>query len=98
MVVSAGWDFTGKAGDAFTRDAETGTYRVDFDRMREATNALSEMILRLQGDGNYDAVVYLIEQYGHVDAELQGDLDRLADAGIPVDVVFQQGPATLAAP
>jgi hypothetical protein len=81
---------------AFTRDPETGTYRVDFDRMREAAYALSEMILRLQGDGNYDGVVFLLEQYGQVGPELQADLDRLAGAGIPVDVVFEQGPATLA--
>jgi hypothetical protein len=81
---------------AFSRDPDTGTYRVDFDRMREAAYALSEMILRLQGDGNYDGVVFLLEQYGQVGPELQADLDRLAGAGIPVDVVFEQGPATLA--
>lgn len=81
---------------ALSRDAETGTYRVDFDRMREAMNALSEMIIRLQADGNYDGVVHLLEMYGHVDDVLQSDLDRLAEAGIPVDVVFQQGPKTLA--
>jgi hypothetical protein len=30
-----------------------------------------------------------------IDAQLQGDLDRLAGAGIPVDVVFEQGTSVL---
>ena len=40
---------------AFTRDDATGTYRVDFDAMREAMNGLSELILTLQGDSDHDA-------------------------------------------
>jgi hypothetical protein len=80
---------------AFTRDAETGTYRADFVKMREAMNALSETILRLQGDGDYAGVARLVEEYGSVGPELQGDLDRLAEAGIPVDVVFEQGVAAM---
>ena len=32
-----------------------------------------------------------MEKYGSIRPELQSDLDRLAAAGIPVDVVFRQG-------
>jgi hypothetical protein len=80
---------------AFTRDADTGTYRVDFDRMREATDALSARILTLQGDGDYDGVVAFMRQYGDIGPELRGDLDVIALAGVPVDVVFEQGLAVL---
>jgi len=80
-----------KERGAIVRDAATGTYRVDPVRMREAMNALSEQILRFQGDGDYAGVQAFMERYGRVDAELQGDLARLAGAGIPVDVVFEQG-------
>jgi hypothetical protein len=80
-----------KERGAFTRDAATGTYRVDAARMREAMDALSAQILRFQGDGDYAGVQAFMERYGRIDAELQGDLDRLAGAGIPVDVVFEQG-------
>lgn len=76
---------------AFERDPATGTYRVDFDRMREAMNSLSEKILRLQGDGDYEVAAQFVEQYGAVGPELQADLDRLTEAGIPVDIVFEQG-------
>jgi hypothetical protein len=85
-----------KERGAFSRDAATGTYRVDPARFRTAMNALSEQILRFQGDGDYAGVQAFMARYGQIDAELQGDLDRLAHAGIPVDVVFEQGTDVLA--
>ena len=79
---------------AFTRDS-TGTYRVDRERMREAMNALSEHILRLQGEGDYAGTTAFLNEEGTIGAELQRSLDRLADAGIPVDIVFEQGMSVL---
>jgi len=76
---------------AFERDPVTGTYRLDFARAQEATAALAEVILRLQGDGDYQGVLDFVAQYGEVGAQLQADLDGLAAAGIPVDIVFEQG-------
>jgi hypothetical protein len=76
---------------AFTRDSATGTYRVDFDRMRAATDSLSAKILRFQGDGDYAGVQAWMDSVGGIRPTLQGDLDRLAAAGIPVDIIFEQG-------
>ncbi len=87
-----------KEQGAFLRDEATGTYRVDFDRMTEAMNALSAAILRLQGDGDYDATAAFFDQYGQMDPQLQADLDRLADRNIPVDIVFEQGLSVLGLP
>ncbi|MEE8116823.1 MAG: hypothetical protein V3T28_06930 [Gemmatimonadales bacterium] len=80
---------------AFTRDDATGTYRVDFDRMREAMAELSRVILTLQGDGDIDRAAALLSEQGVVGPALQADLDRLAQAGIPVDIIFEQGPELL---
>lgn len=80
-----------KEKGAFQRDANTGTYRVNFDKMQQAMNELSEQILTLQGDGDYAGVARLVDSKGKIDAQLQADLDRLQEAGIPVDVVFEQG-------
>jgi len=77
--------------EAFSRDEASGTYRVDIDRTLEAMNALSELILRFQGDGDYDGVVEFMEEYGTIRPQLQADLDRLAAAGIPVDIIYEQG-------
>ena len=80
---------------AFSRDEATGRYRVDFDAMRQAVAGLSELILTLQGDGDYEGVARLIEEKGVVPPELQADLDRLDAAGIPRDIVFEQGVSVL---
>ena len=74
---------------AFSRDASTGTYRVDPVRMNEAIEALSRKILVLQGDGDYDGVKKIMAELGLVTPQLQEDLDRLSSAGIPVDIVFE---------
>jgi hypothetical protein len=81
--------------EAFSRDDATGTYRVDFDKMQEAMNKLGSEILMIQGDGNYDAARTLIETKGHIQEELQKDLNRLKSENIPVDIIFEQGPAVL---
>ncbi|SDK70566.1 dipeptidyl-peptidase 3 family protein [Microbulbifer yueqingensis] len=84
-----------KEQGAFTRDPDTGQYSVDFDKMQEAMTSLSNLILTIQGDGDYAKSKELLDSKGVVGAELQADLDRLADADIPVDVTFIQGKETL---
>jgi len=80
---------------AFVRDAETGRYSVDFDRMGVAIENLSRVLLILQGDGNYEGAKELSDTKGIITPQLQADLDRLTQASIPVDIVFQQGVAEL---
>ncbi|MFN7117092.1 MAG: dipeptidyl-peptidase 3 family protein [Saprospiraceae bacterium] len=75
---------------AFTR-LEDGTYRVDYDKLEAAMQDLSKLILMLQGDGDYNGVAKLVADKGNIGAQLQADLDRLAAANIPVDIVFEQG-------
>lgn len=76
---------------AFTRDAETGRYRVDYEKMRQAMNDLSSDILVLQGEGDYEGVSQLVDEKGNVSDALQADLDRLAENNIPKDITFEQG-------
>ena len=76
---------------AFSRDEASGVYRVDAEKMAAAVDALSEKILTLQGDGDYAAVDAFVQQYGQEGETLRADLDRLESAGIPVDIVFEQG-------
>ncbi len=76
---------------AFARDETSGTYRVDFDKMKAGVDALSAKILTLQGDGDRAGAQAFQDQYGKVGPQLQGDLDRISKKNIPVDVVFKQG-------
>lgn len=76
---------------AFTRDQDSGTYSVDMTAMHAAMEALSARILVLQGDGDYQGAQQLTNELGVISSELADDLARLASAGIPVDIVFEQG-------
>lgn len=79
-----------KQQGAFTRSAN-GTYKVDFVKFEEAMNALSKMILTLQGNGDRAAVAKAQAENAVINSELKQDLDNLNKKGIPVDIVFEQG-------
>ena len=68
-----------------------GRWAVDTARMPEAVRALAARLLTLQGDGDYAAVDAFVSQYGRTTPDLDAALARIAAAGIPVDVVFEQG-------
>jgi hypothetical protein len=76
---------------AFTRDPATGRYRVEFDKMQAAMNALSAKLLTVQGDGDYATAKQMTDTMGVVSPELASDLKRLDTAKIPIDVSFEQG-------
>jgi hypothetical protein len=80
---------------AFTRDSATGRYRVDVPGMRQAVDSLGGLILRLQGDGDYEAVRRFMAQRAVLSPVVSADLARLQGRRIPVDVVFEQGPRVL---
>lgn len=72
-------------------ETEDGRWRIVPDRMVEAVDGLSSRILTLQGNGDYEAVQEFVDLYGVISAELQASLNAVNEAGIPVDVVFDQG-------
>ena len=75
---------------AFTKSAD-GTYSVNLQKMKEATNSLSALILKLQGDGDAKGVEELLAKMGSISPDLQADLDKLKTKKIPVDIIFEQG-------
>ncbi|WP_233080654.1 dipeptidyl-peptidase 3 family protein [Rheinheimera soli] len=79
---------------AFVRN-DDGTYQVDYVKMKQAMTSLSQLILTLQGDGNYEGVASLMADKGVIKAQLADDLARLTSANIPVDIIFNQGKAVL---
>lgn len=76
--------------NAFERTPK-GTYKVNFAEMEEAIKGLSELILTLQGNGDYEGVVRLTNEMGNISPELQKDLNKLKSAKIPDDIIFEQG-------
>ena len=88
------FNFFEQAG-AFARDEETGKYRINVPVFEQAVEDLSRTLLTLQGNGDYEAVDTFVAETAGVGPQLQADLDRLATAGIPVDIVFEQGTEVL---
>ncbi|MCV2884816.1 Zn-dependent hydrolase [Aestuariibacter sp. AA17] len=79
---------------AFTRNEE-GQYAVNIDKMAEAINSLSNLILTIQGDGDYAKVASLVAEKGKIDKHLAASLNALSEANIPVDITFKQGKEVL---
>lgn len=77
--------------NAFNYDADTKQYSVNFEEFQGAMSSLSEKILTLQGDGDYEGVTALFDEMGNVGPELQASLDLITEAGIPRDIIFEQG-------
>lgn len=80
--------FEEKGAFAKTQD---GHYKVDVVKFRDAMNGLSNLILTLQGNGDKPAVETLMKEKAIVRPDLQADLNRLQQKGIPVDITFEQG-------
>lgn len=79
-----------KTNGAFIRNSD-GTYKVEFSKFEDAMNKLSRLIITLQGNGNKAAVEKTQKEMAVISPELQSDLDKLTQKGIPVDIVFEQG-------
>ena len=54
-------------------------------------NSLTELIITLQGNGDYEGVVKLMEDKAGITEELKIAIQKLEQQNIPVDVVFEQG-------
>lgn len=79
-----------KERGAFERNEE-GIYRVNFEKLEAAAEELTQLIIKLQGEGDYTSVAQLMAEKGKIGAQLQADLNGLNTSGIPVDLVFEQG-------
>ncbi len=79
---------------AFNKN-EQGLYSINVDKMTNAIDALSKLILTLQGNGDYQGVDKLVHERGIIKPDLAKSLAKLEKANIPVDIVFEQGKQVL---
>jgi hypothetical protein len=83
-----------KEKGVFTEDNE-GRYLVNFDNMQKAVSSLSELIISIQGEGDYKKAAEMVEKYGVMGDGLKSALQRIEEKDIPVDIVFEQGTEVL---
>jgi len=78
-----------KETGAYLRDKQTGTYRVQAEKMPEAIEKLTEMFLHLQIDGDYGKAKEFMREYGEPDDELKLDIERMDSAKIPLGITLK---------
>lgn len=74
---------------AYSRDKQSGTYRVHVEKMPEAIEKLTEKLLLVQIEGDYGIAKEFIEQYGEPDDELKLDMKRMDSANIPLGITLE---------
>ena len=65
-------------------DASSGTFRVNFGKIRAAVTKLTGEIMTIQAEGRYDKAKALLERYVMIRPQMQHTLGKLS--GIPVDI------------
>jgi hypothetical protein len=79
-----------KERGAYSRDPKKGTYRVHPEHMSAAIESLTERLLRLQGDGDYEGARAFLARYGRPDEDLQRDIERLKAAKLPLGILLKE--------
>lgn len=77
--------------EAFVYNPKSGTYKINFYKMKNAIESLSKLILEIQGNGDYEAATKLIKEKGFIRNDLLHDLYKIQRAKIPKDLVYDQG-------
>ena len=63
--------------------------------MKVAVEKLAGDILIHQGNGDYETTKAWMAERIVIKPELQADLDRVNNAGVPVDIYYNMGPEVL---
>ena len=75
--------------EAVTYNSQSGTFRINLEKMPDAIYSLTEKILRIQYEGDQQTAMVWIRQDGRLKEPLISALKRVRD--IPIDLVFDQG-------
>jgi len=79
---------------AITRNAE-GMYVVDVTNMNKFVLELTTLIHTIEENGDYAKAKELVTNNGFIKDELKADLNKIQEAGIPIDIRFKQGASVL---
>ena len=78
------------AQGAFTRD-ENGVYHIDYAKAKAAMESWAGVILATQGEGNFEFAEKFAKENGIIKPEMQQDIDRINNSGVPRDIRFREG-------
>ncbi|MEI6682543.1 MAG: Zn-dependent hydrolase [Bacteroidota bacterium] len=78
------------AQGAFER-SKSGIYKVNFTKIGEAAGKWAAIVLKFEGDGDYDGAKKYLDENGTLGETLKTDIEKLKSANIPLDIVYRQG-------
>lgn len=73
---------------AFTVDEATGTFKVNFEKMKPAVAKLTGEIMTIQAEGSYAKAKAMLESYGVIRPPMKAVLDKLTDVPVDINPVF----------
>ena len=79
---------------AFKRDKD-GRYVIDVKKMRTALEGWAALVIKTEGDGDYEVARKYAAKNGVVRPDLAKDLKAIEKANIPIDIVYEQGKKVL---
>ena len=83
-----------KNAGAVIRNAE-GKYSINFEKTNAQVKSLTELIHKIEEDGDYATAKALITDNAQMKDELKTDLKKVQESGVPIDIIFKQGTEVL---
>ena len=77
-----------KRDGAIVYDKQSPTYRIDVETMQRSVRDLAERLAEADDPEKVAELGTLLGELSKSDPELLEDLDRLADARVPIDIAF----------
>ncbi len=69
---------------AFVFNESSGTFSVNFDKIKDATKKLTGEIMTIQAEGSYEKTKAMLDKYAVMRPSMKSVLDKLVD--VPVDI------------
>ena len=79
-----------KEQGAFSVDAATGKYRLDFPKLEAAISALTAEIVFVQADGDYARAKAFLDKYAALDAPAEKVIASLTDVPVDIQPVYRK--------
>ena len=70
---------------------EEERFRVDFNGLADAISSLTNQVVLLQGDGDYENAKIFLETYGKLDAQAETVLSKLEDIPYDISPIYPDG-------
>lgn len=78
------------AQNSFTRD-DSGVYIINYKNIKNAIESWANVILTTQGNGDFAFAEKFAKKHGRVGENMQKDIDRINNSGVPRDIRFNEG-------